>query len=120
MGTFFVEVVLAHPQRPASGEPFKLLVDTGSTYTWVPDAFLRERLGVAPTTSRRVLTIEGKPIERPAAWVLVTLEGEAVYTLCLFAEPGELAVLGALTLEERGLMVDPTHRRLVPATLYGA
>ena len=119
MGTFFVEVPLAAPERPERREPHKLLVDTGSTYTWVSATFLH-RLGVQPTEQRRVLTIEGKAVDRPAAEILITLEGRTLHTLCLFGESGDLEVLGAYTLEGFGLAVDPVQRRLVPAILYGA
>lgn len=120
MGTFFVEVHLAHPARPDQVEPVKLLVDTGSAYTWVSGTVLRDRLGLAPTMTRRVLTIEGRTVERQAAEILMTLEGQTLHTLCLFGEPGELEVLGAYTLEGFGLAVDPVQRRLIPAILYGA
>lgn len=119
MGTFFVEAFLASPREPDRREPLKLLVDTGSTYTWVSAAFLRA-LGVQPAERRRVLTIEGQAVERAAAEVLITLEGRTLHTLCLFGEGGDLEVLGAYTLEGFGLAVDPIQRRLVPAILYGA
>ncbi len=119
MGTFFVEVLLAPPQEPERREPLKLLVDTGSTYTWVSGAFL-SALGVHSTERRRILTIEGKTIERAAAEVLITLEGRTLHTICLFGEGGDLEVLGAYTLEGFGLAVDPIQRRLIPALLLGA
>ena len=118
MGTFFVEVLLSPPQQPERREPLKLLVDTGSTYTWVSAAFL-QALGVQPTERRR-LTIEGKTVERGAGEVLLTLEGRTLHTVCLFGEGGDLEVLGAYTLEGFGLAVDPIQRRLVPAILFGA
>jgi len=119
MGTFFVEVSLAPPGARERAQPVKLLVDTGSTYTWVSAATL-QALGVQAAERRRVLTIEGKIAERPAAEVLITLEGRTLHTVCLFAEGGDLEVLGAYTLEGFGLAVDPVQRRLVPAILYGA
>lgn len=119
MGTFFVQVSLAPPGEPERGEPLKLLVDTGSIYTWVSAGFLHA-LGVRPAERRRVLTIEGKTVERPASEVLITLEGRTLHTVCLFGESGDLEVLGAYTLEGFGLAVDPVQRRLVPAILHGA
>lgn len=119
MGTFFVEVLLAAPQQPERREQLKLLVDTGSTYTWVSAAFLRA-LGVQPTERRRILTSEGKTLERAAAEVLITLEGRTPHTVCLFGEGGDLEVLGAYTLEGFGLAADPIQRRLVPAISLGA
>ena len=119
MGTFFVEVLLAAPQRPEQREPVTLLVDSGSTYTWIGAALL-QRLSVVPTERRRVMTIEGQVAERDAAEVLVTVEGRTLHTLCLFGGPSDLAVLGAYTLEGFGLGVDPVQRKLIPALQYGA
>ena len=119
MGTFFVEVQLASPARADRRETIKLLVDSGSMYTWVSATVLRD-LGLQPTERRRILTIEGRATERGAAEILITLEGRTLYTLCLFGEPSDLEVLGAYTLEGFGLAVDPIQRRLIPAILYGA
>ncbi|MBI1846993.1 MAG: hypothetical protein HYR86_08490 [Candidatus Rokubacteria bacterium] len=119
MGTFFTEVHLASPALPARREMVKLLVDSGSLYTWVSAAVLRD-LGIQPTERRRLLTIEGRTVDRGAAEIPITLEGRTLHTLCLFGEPGDLEVLGAYTLEGFGLAIDPVQRRLVPAILYGA
>lgn len=119
MGTFFVEVSIASPRSPERAQPVKLLVDTGSVYTWISAATLRG-IGTQAAERRRVLTIEGKTVERSASEILITLEGRTLHTLCLFAEGGDLEVLGAYTLEGFGLAVDPVQRRLIPAVLYGA
>src|SRR5215470_12108643 len=94
MGTFFAEAMLAASQRPERREPVTLLVDSGSTYTWVSAARLRS-LSVVPTERRRVVTIEGQVAERDSAEVLITLEG-------------------------LGLGVDPVRRKLIPTLQYGA
>src|SRR5881296_816328 len=119
MGTFFVEAQLAAPERPERREPVKLLVDSGSTYTWVAAARLRA-LSVVPTERRRVVTIEGQVAERDAAEVLITLEGRTLHTVCLFGDAGDLDVLGAYTLEGFGLGLDPVQRKLTRALQYGA
>lgn len=119
MGTFVAEVQLASSARPDRRVTVKLLVDSGSTYTWVSANLLRD-LDIQPTERRRVITIEGRTMERGAAEVLITLEGRTLHTLCLFGEPGDLDVLGAYTLEGFGLAIDPVQRRLIPAILYGA
>ena len=119
MGTFVAEVQLASSVHPGRRETVKLLVDSGSMYTWVSAIVLRD-LGVQPTERRRLLTIEGRTTERGAAEILITLEGRTLHTLCLFGEPNDLEVLGAYTLEGFGLAIDPVQRRLIPAILYGA
>ena len=119
MGTFFTEVLVAAPHAPERREPVKLLVDTGSTYTWISAALL-ERLGVHATERRRIVTIEGTLSERDVAEILVTLGDRTLHTVCLFGRDRDLDVLGAYTLEGFGLAADPVQRRLVPATVCGA
>jgi predicted aspartyl protease len=119
MGTFFTEALLAAPQRPERQEAVRLLVDSGSTYTWVATPVLRA-LSVLPTERRRVVTIEGQVVERDAAEVLITLEGRTLHTVCLFGSSGDLDVLGAYTLEGFGLGIDPVQRKLIPTLQYGA
>jgi predicted aspartyl protease len=119
MGTFFAEALLAAPERPEHRQPVKLLVDSGSTYTWISAAVLRA-LSLAPTERRRVVTIDGQVTERDAAEVLITLEGRTLHTLCLFGEARDLDVLGAYTLEGFGLGIDPVQRKLIPTLQYGA
>ena len=119
MGTFFVEAQLAALGSPERREPLKLLVDSGSTYTWVASATLRS-LSVIPTERRRVVTTEGQVVERDAAEVLITLEGRTLHTVCLFGGTGDLDVLGAYTLEGFGVGIDPVQRKLIPALQYGA
>src|SRR5437667_12745328 len=94
MGTFFVEAQLAAPERPECRQPVELLVDSGSTYTWVAGALLRA-LSVAPTERRRLVTIEGQVAERDAAEVLIILEGRTRHTVCLFRDAADLDVLVA-------------------------
>jgi len=119
MGTFSVEALVAARQTPEQREPIELLVDSGSTYTWIATARLRA-LSVAPTERRRVVTIEGQVVERDAAEVLITLEGRTLHTICLFGNAGDLDVLGAVTLEGFGLGIDPVQRKLIPVIQYGA
>lgn len=119
MGTFSVDTQLASPHALDRREAIKLLVDTGSAYTWVSAALLH-RLGIQPFTRRRIVTIDGSVSEREMAEVVMTLEGETLHTLCLVGREGDLEVLGAYTLEGFGLGVDPVHRRLIPAIMFGA
>lgn len=97
-------------------ERIEALVDTGATYTVVPRDVL-ERLGIGPQLRRRFRVADGRVLELEMAWVIVRVEGESAYTLCVFGEPGMDALLGAVTLEELGLGVDSVNERLVPIEL---
>lgn len=96
-----------------SFESVEALVDTGATYTWIPRPAL-ERLGIEPSLGRRLQTADGRIIERDGAQVPVRINNESLMTICIFGDPGSHPLLGAVTLEEFGLGVDPINRRLVP------
>ena len=50
--------------------------------------------------------------------ILMTLENQELPTVCLIGPNGGPALLGAVTLEEFALSVDPVARRLVPVRSY--
>ncbi len=89
------------------------LVDTGATYTCLPEARLRD-LGITP--SRRVESVlaDGSVIEDDVGVTSVRVQGVPVITYVVFAEESAPALLGAYTLEGALLAVDPVAMRLVP------
>ncbi|MFQ6086136.1 MAG: retroviral-like aspartic protease family protein [Candidatus Bathyarchaeia archaeon] len=92
-------------------EDVELLVDTGSTYTWVPTEVLN-RLGIKREDSRNFRTIEGKVIERSVGMGFVECMDRRAPTVLVFAEEGDARVLGVHALEGLGLEVDPTTKEL--------
>jgi len=116
MGTFRQSVTLFSPQRDRS-ETIDAMVDTGSTFTWVPTSILRE-LGVEADRERTFILADGSQTRREMAEVHVALNGEQVTTLVVFAPEGTQPLLGAYTLEAFSLTADVTNRRLVPAENY--
>lgn len=94
-------------------EALEALVDTGSSYTWVP-ASLLFRLGVQPVRRQEFETADGRVIQRDMARTWVRIDGRSEITLVVFGDEGTRALLGAYTLEGLGLGVDPVNRRLVP------
>ena len=61
------------------------------------------------------LTIEGHTIERELAPVFVVTDGFTGGDSVVMAEPGDMEVMGAHTLESLGITVDPVAKKLVPA-----
>ena len=94
-------------------EPVDLMVDTGSTYTWLPQALVT-RLGLKPSGHVQVRLADGRVIEKNGLTVLVRINGEARGSFCLVAEQDDALLLGALTLETFSLGVDPVNKRLMP------
>ncbi len=116
MGTFRVTVEVGDPQGEHY-ERVEAMVDTGSTYTWVPRDVLA-RLGIAPLFRREFVTADGREIERDMAQTWVRHNGSAFITLVVFGDEGSAPLLGAYTLEGFGLAADPVGKRLIPVPGY--
>jgi clan AA aspartic protease len=114
MPTFRLTIEIGPTDR-SRFEQIEALVDTGATYTVIPRDVL-ERLGIAPQF-RRFRVADGRVVELDMAVVMVRLEGQTLPTICIFGEEGMNALLGAVTLEEFGLGIDPANQRLVPVEL---
>jgi aspartyl protease family protein len=88
-----------------------LIVDTGSSLTWVK----RTRLGttgVKPRWEKEFRTIEGRVIRRATAPAVVCYDGSEAAIEVVFAEGGDAEVLGVTALESLGYQVDPVTNRL--------
>lgn len=57
---------------------------------------------------------DGRIIERDVAVVEVTVRGGTTPTWVIFGDPGSEPLLGAITLEELSLGIDPVNRTLIP------
>lgn len=117
MGTFRESIRLANLRQPKETLDVEALVDTGATYSWVPEELLK-RLGIKPQETRALKIASGKVIRRKLGWASVRVRGKTAPTPVLFGDKGSEVLLGAVTLEELGFSVDPIHRTLVPAMAY--
>ena len=115
MGTFTYTIALI----AASGErdTVEALVDTGATFTSVPGPVL-ERLGVKAEGLVRLQLANGQIEERSIGSVIVELDRTQRTVPCIFVEPGEPSLIGAVTPEIFLLGVDPVERKLVPVVGY--
>ena len=91
-----------------------VLVDTGSEYSWIPAEVLGE-IGITPVRSDRFLTADGRIVERPVGFGVISAAGRSAATIVVFAQPGESTLLGAHGLEGLNLRVDLNARALLPA-----
>ena len=111
MGTFTVALDIGDPESE-SWETIDALVDTGSTYTWVPRRIL-ERLHVRPQLQREFETADGRVVQRDLAVANVRWDGETLPTLVVFGSDSDAVLLGAYTLEGFSLAPDPVNQRLI-------
>jgi predicted aspartyl protease len=116
MGTFYVRCKFENPvDRTRSVIVSKLLVDTGSELPWIPARTL-EKIGV-PREKKDVAFVlaNGQRITRSVGFAIIRLDKAFTIDEVVFAEPGDLQLLGARTLEGLNLAVEPSRKRLVAA-----
>jgi predicted aspartyl protease len=115
MGTFrTILSVESAARRGTLRQLNDVLVDTGSELTWIPRAVLEE-LGIAAERRYRLVVADGRVLERDVGYAIVHVEGVATADDVVFAEPADLVLLGARSLEGLNLRIDPRSRRLVGA-----
>jgi clan AA aspartic protease len=115
MGTFRTSIAVENPTRRGALRPVTdVLVDTGSELTWIPRHILEE-LGILPERRYKFVLADGRVLEREVGYAIVHVEGAATADDLVFAEPGDLVLLGARSLEGLNLRIDPRSRRLVGA-----
>jgi len=116
VGTFTVKLRIWNPEHPEKAEEVEAFVDTGAAFSWISRARL-QRLGVHPSRQMPFRTIEGRVLDRDLATVYVALDGYSVPDVVVMAEPGEMEVMGAHSIEGLGLAADPIQKKLVPTVM---
>jgi len=116
MGTFRVQIEVGDPEGRRF-ESVEALVDTGATNTTLAASVL-EGLGVNPYTTTVFQLADGSELELSVGRTWVRVDGQQEFTQVVFAGEGTQPILGAVTLEEMGLAVDPVGRRLQPVRKY--
>ncbi|MFH1370450.1 MAG: retroviral-like aspartic protease family protein [Planctomycetota bacterium] len=116
MGTFYINCkVENHTDRKKSIQIAKLLVDTGSEYTWIPAEKL-EKIGVnREKKDVPFIMANGELVTRNLGFAILRVDGHFTIDEVVFAEKGDLALLGARMLEGFNLTVDSARKKLVAA-----
>jgi predicted aspartyl protease len=115
MGTFRTTVMIENPLR--RGELRSVpdtLVDTGAELTWAPRELL-QALGVEAEKRLGFRTADGRVIYRDVGYAIVHAADARTNDEVVFAEQGDLLLLGARSLEGMNLRVDSRSKQLVAA-----
>jgi len=115
MGTFRTSIQIENvAERGRIATLDDVLVDTGSEYTWVPRPLL-ESLDVRAERTQLFRVADGRTIERELGFAVVHAAGVFAPDFVVFADPTDMLLLGARSLEGLNLRVDPVSKRLVDA-----
>jgi predicted aspartyl protease len=116
MSMFKVNVVVRNTKDESLiAPPVEVLVDTGSELTWLPKD-LSIGIKVSPVRKRSFSTATKQPVTRETGYAIVSSEGFETVDEVVFAESGDMTLLGVRTLEGFGVMVDNLAHRFVATT----
>jgi clan AA aspartic protease len=113
MSTFTVHATLRNPDDRERSAAIDFLVDTGAIYTTLPTEIVAQ-MALGTPYERTVEFANGQRDVWRMGEVRIKLGNEERTTVFLAGPPGCRPLLGAVTLEEFGVAVDPIHQRLVP------
>ena len=115
MGLFHVGCRVVNAVTSKSVVVRRLMVDTGAESTWI-DAKVLESIGI----ERRKKDLQfqlanGQIITRSVGYAILQVDKSETVDEVVFAEKGDLQLLGARALEGLNLQVDSRRKKLVAA-----
>jgi len=96
--------------------PVRFLVDTGAVFTVLPETVWRA-IGLKAERVAEFTLADGTAIRRDVSECRIQVAGRAATSPVVLGGPTDAPLLGAVTLETLGLMVNPLTRELLPMRL---
>jgi predicted aspartyl protease len=115
MRLFHVGCKVVNPINSKSAVVPKMMVDTGAEATWIDSAVL-EKIGIE--TRKKDLRFQmanGSIITRSVGYAVLKVSESETVDEVVFAQKGDLQLLGARALEGLNLKVDSRRKKLVAA-----
>ena len=117
MGIVYVD---AEVSAGGSGhQRVRFLVDSGAMYSVLPSGAWR-RLGLRPKRAIELTLADGTCIRRDVSECRFALEGLDAWSPVILGRQRDAALLGTVTLESLGLVLDPLRRTLKPMRMLMA
>ena len=115
MGLFYVGCRVLNPATSKSTAVRRLMVDTGAESTWIDTAVL-EAIGIERRKKDlRFQLANGQIVTRSVGYAVLRVDKAETVDEVVFAQRGDLQLLGARALEGLNLQVDSRRKRLVAA-----
>jgi clan AA aspartic protease len=111
MGLTHIEGTVTGPNGKRA--TLRFLVDSGATYTLLPYKVWRT-IGLKPMGSVKCVLADGTELGRMVSECRIALPQGQRHTPVMLGEKGDEALLGAVTLEILGLILNPYSRELQP------
>jgi len=114
MGITYIDGIARGPS--GKEEAISFLVDSGATYSLLPDSAWRA-IGLEPKRDQAFTLADGTTVRRRISEFYLVLPQGETHTPVILGEPGDVALLGVVTLEALGLVFNPFNRTLQPMRL---
>jgi len=109
MGLTYVEATVTGPTGRSCTLDFFL--DSGVSYSLLPEN-VWQQLGLEPEETLDFILADGTKIQRQASECKIRLNGKERHTPVILGQAGDEPLLGVITLENLGLVLDPFQRTL--------
>jgi clan AA aspartic protease len=113
MGITMLRAEIANPANPDVTVGLQFLVDSGATYSVVPASVL-DGLGIRPLRDEEFGLADGTSVRRRTGVALFKYGDRIGGANVIFGEAEDSTLLGVLTLEALGYVLDPLRRQLRP------
>ena len=116
MGVFAVDIRVCRPTRkPKWADSRKVIVDSGSEGTWLPEEDLHAAGIEVFKKDQAFLMANGQPVTRDVGIAVIECGEFKTVDEVVFAKRGDLRLLGARTLEGFNAVVNAREKKLVAA-----
>ncbi len=102
MGSIYLERLV---RRQEGEERVRFLVDSGATYTLLPESIWR-KIGLVPRGEHTFISADGRPTSRKVSECYIVLPQGEGHTPVILGEEDDEALLGIVTLEILGLVLN--------------
>lgn len=116
MGITTIKATIRNVDVPSKTVTATFLVDTGAAYTVLPQDLVK-KLGLKAVKTQEFSLADGTVVSRKLGYAMVEIDGEKSPSTVVLGEKDDSPLVGVITLENMGLMVDPFKRTLRPMRL---
>ena len=109
MGLTFVEGTVTG--KKGKKATIKFLVDSGAIYSLLPEKDWKA-IGLKAKRTMTITLVDGTKVKRTVSECHIALPQGDGHSPVILGEPGDEPLLGAVTLENLGLVLDPFKRTL--------
>ena len=111
MGVTYIEGTVTGPS--GKNKNVRFLVDSGAKYSLLPK-IVWKAIGLKPKRKLSFVLADGTTIERSVSEAHISMPQGEAHTPVVLGEKGDEALLGVVTLEILGLVLNPFDRTLHP------